>query len=81
MLTISFQTQLMEIEHEELKAEVEDLKTQKAKLKADLTKESQKLNAKVSRKHSALKPHFHSHLFTVFQKVAMLNSHICKLYF
>lgn len=40
-------TQLMEIEHEELKAEVEDLKTQKAKLKADLTKESQKLNAKL----------------------------------
>ncbi|KAK8389249.1 hypothetical protein O3P69_020887 [Scylla paramamosain] len=40
-------TQLTEIEHEELKAEVEELKLQKGKLKAELTRENQKHNIKL----------------------------------
>lgn len=38
-------TKLTDIEHGELKEEVEELKTQKAKLKAELAKETQKYNA------------------------------------
>ena len=37
----------MEIEHEEMKAELEEIKAQKFKLKTDLTKENQNQNAQV----------------------------------
>lgn len=76
ILAISFQTQLSEIELEELKAEVEELKIQKAKLKAELTKENQKLSAKVSMNHGALNPHFQSPLFSVQGSREFIDSQV-----
>lgn len=47
---------MTDIEHEELIAEVEELKLQKSKLKAELTKETQKHNIKVSMNYATVSP-------------------------
>lgn len=41
------QTQLLELEHGELKSELENIKAQRNKIKADLTKENEMQNAQV----------------------------------